>query len=73
MSLGVGLDQPNEFAKQAVNHMQRIEGTLLERIRAHYGEECQEVLKAIRMPIQIYSEQLDWDVDLLRVAHSLRG
>lgn len=73
VTLQVGLDKPDDFAKEVVVFMTQSEAILLERIRSHYGEECQEMFKGVRVPAQVYAENMEWDVELLKIVQSLRS
>ncbi len=73
VTLKCSFEKPEEFAKEAVVFMVQNEAVLNERIRCHYGEECQEVFKSVRVPAQVYAENMDWDVELLKIVQSFRS
>jgi len=67
------LSSAHAFSKEALLHINNAETEFVERLRCHYSQEAQEILKSVRLPTQIFSEgNAEWDLDMLKVINSLR-
>ena len=70
--LTIGTEDPTTFVTQVVEFMTKSEKKFAERIRGFYIEDGAEVLKGVRLPVQVLAENMDWDIDRVRGSHSLK-
>lgn len=55
-----------------MDFISKAERKFMQRIREFYIEESAEMMKCIRLPVQVYAEAMDWDLEQLKAAQSLK-
>lgn len=65
------IDTPQAFAHEAVSRVVALSRELVVRIRAFYASEAGEVFKAVRLPLPLYSDAMDWEPDYVSVVQLL--
>jgi len=65
------LESPQAFAQEAVSKVVGLARSLVERVRDFYSSEAGEVFKAVRLPLPLYSDAIDWEPDYVSVMQSL--
>ena len=68
----MGIENPEEMTKEIINTIVQAENSFVERLRNHYNNESTEIMKTVRLPMQLYTETIDWDIELTNIIHSLR-
>ena len=65
------VENAQAFAQEAVSKALALSRELVVRVREFYSSEAGEVFKAVRLPLPLYSDSIDWEPDYVSVLQAL--
>lgn len=70
-TLESSVENAQAFAQEAISKVQALSRALVVRVREFYSSEAGEVFKAVRLPLPLYSDSIDWEPDYVNIVQSL--